>query len=117
MGIGQKLSGIMDHIDALSPMMYPSHYANGEFGIKSPNAAPYDTLMRSIGDTKKVMRGKNVVMRPYLQDFSLGVKYTAQHVRDKIEAAYDNGVGEWLLWNPACKYTRDALKSKEESRY
>lgn len=118
LGIGQKLSGITDNIDVLSPMMYPSHYAPGEYGLKDPNSAPYDTLMRSIGDTRKVLKGKDhVILRPYLQDFSLGVKYTAQHVRDQIEAAYNHGVGEWLLWNPSCRYTRDALKSKSEAAF
>ena len=56
-------------------MMYPSHYAPGEYGIKSPNASPYETIHHSIRDTKKVLGESNVELRPYLQDFSLGVKY------------------------------------------
>ncbi len=112
LGIGQRLSDITDHIDVLSPMMYPSHYGAGEYGIKDPNSNPYATVYRSINDTRKVLKGKNVILRPYLQDFSLGVKYTAKHVRDQIEAAYDNGVGEWLLWNPSCRYTKDAFEKK-----
>lgn len=116
LGIGQKLSGIIDHIDALSPMMYPSHYGAGEYGIANPNAAPYATVLRSIRDTRQALKGKNVVLRPYLQDFSLGVKYTAKHVRDQIEAAYDNGVGEWLLWNPQCRYTKEAFEPKERKK-
>jgi hypothetical protein len=111
LGIGQKLTGIIDNIDALSPMMYPSHYGAGEYGIANPNAEPHATVLRSIRDTRHAIKGKDVVLRPYLQDFSLGgIKYTAKHVRDQIEAAYDNGVGEWLLWNPLCRYTRDALE-------
>jgi hypothetical protein len=116
MGIGQKLIDIVDHVDSLSPMMYPSHYGAGEYGIPSPNAAPYATVLRSISDTRKMLKHKKVVLRPYLQDFSLGVKYTAKHVRDQIEAAYDNGVGEWLLWNPQCRYTKDAFEPKARNK-
>jgi hypothetical protein len=63
-----------------------------------------------------MLKHKKVVLRPYLQDFSLGVKYTAKHVRDQIEAAYDNGVGEWLLWNPQCRYTKDAFEPKARNK-
>jgi hypothetical protein len=113
MGIGQKLNRLARQVDIVSPMMYPSHYAPGEFGIKSPNASPYETIHRSISDTKKTLKDINVELRPYLQDFSLGVKYTEKHVRDQINAAADLGVNEWLLWNPACRYTLDALKPKD----
>ena len=32
-----------------------------------------------------------------------------KEVREQIEAAADLGIHEWLLWNPACRYTRGAL--------
>ncbi len=109
LGIGQQLWDIVDHVDVVSPMMYPSHYAPGEFGIKDPNSSPYETVFRSVSDTRKALHGKPVEMRPFLQDFSLGVKYTAKHVRDQIQAAADSGISEWLLWNPGCHYTAEAL--------
>jgi hypothetical protein len=114
MGIGQKLSEMMNHVEAVSPMMYPSHYAPGELGVKDPNNQPYDMVYVSIRDTQRVMAKaqKPVALRPYLQDFSLGVKYTAKHVRDQIQAANDLGVYEWLLWSPSCRYTREALLPK-----
>lgn len=109
MGIGQRLSKLYTHVDAVSPMMYPSHYAPGEYGIKSPNASPYETIHRCIRDTKRMMKDPRVELRPYLQDFSLGVKYGPKEVRDQIQAANDLGIHEWLLWNPACRYTEGAL--------
>ena len=90
-------------------MMYPSHYAPGEYGIVVPNKSPYETIHRSIRDTKKTMTDRKVELRPYLQDFSLGVKYNAKEVRAQIQAAADLGIYEWILWNPACRYTKDAL--------
>lgn len=113
MGIGQKLSALLGDVDSVSPMMYPSHYAKGELGIPDPNSSPYDTVFASIRDTQEVMGIKSVALRPYLQDFSLGVKYTPQMVRDQIQAANDLGVYEWLLWSPSCHYTKDALLPKD----
>jgi hypothetical protein len=109
LGIGQKLKELLSHVDIISPMMYPSHYAPGEYGLKDPNNSPYETVYRSIGDTRKVIEGSGVELRPYLQDFSLGIKYDAKKVREQIQAAQDQGVWEWMLWNPTCRYTREAL--------
>jgi hypothetical protein len=118
LGIGQKLSELLPHVDVISPMMYPSHYGAGEYGLKSPNAAPFDTLHYSVRDTLKMMRAHKTkaTLRPYLQDFSLGVHYSAKHVRDQIEAANQLGVGEWLLWNPKCVYTRDAFETDPNNK-
>jgi len=109
LGIGQRLSRLLDHVDAVSPMMYPSHYGAGEFGIEDPNSAPFEVVDRSVRDTLKMLEGKNVQLRPFLQDFSLGVKYTEELVRAQIEAVTGNNVNEWLLWNPRCRYTKNAL--------
>jgi hypothetical protein len=39
-------------------------------------------------------------------------------VRDQIQACYDNDVAEWILWDPSCKFTREALKkSGHENTY
>jgi len=116
LGIGQQLSRLYQHVDVVSPMMYPSHYAPGEYGIPNPNASPYEVIHRSVRDTKRTMKDPRVQLRPYFQDFSLGVKYTAKMVRDQIQAAADLGIYEWLLWNPACRYTQDALEPAYSSK-
>ena len=49
--------------------------------------------------------------RPWLQDFTLGEpRYGAPEVRAQIQAAYDVGIDEWVLWNPGSRYTEAALK-------
>jgi hypothetical protein len=110
LGIGQRLDQLIKHVDVICPMMYPSHYYAGEFGLANPNASPYETIHRSVRDTKKMIGNAPVELRPWLQDFSLGIKYDAKHVKDQIDAAADLGINEWLLWNPACRYTRGALE-------
>jgi hypothetical protein len=113
MGIGQKIVEMTDPVDFVSPMVYPSHYNKGEYGIPDPDREPYDTVYLSLrGANKRLSYTK---MRPWLQDFSLKSHYGKNEVRAQIHAAYDNGIGDWILWNPSCKYTIAALKEKKFS--
>ena len=111
MGIGQKIVEMAQYVDYVSPMVYPSHYNKGAYGIADPNKEPYKTVYKGIeGAIKRLPIEK---MRPWLQDFSLGFKYDKEQVRAQIQACYDNDVGDWLLWNARCVYTRGALKDND----
>jgi hypothetical protein len=116
MGIGQRLEEISDAVDYLSPMVYPSHYAKGNLGVANPNAQPYETVYRSMLDAKvrwdKAGQATKVTMRPWLQDFSWGFPYAPKEVRAQIQATYDAGYTQWLLWNAANSYSEAALKPK-----
>ncbi len=116
MGIGQKIENIAKHVDYISPMVYPSHYHRGEYGLENPEENPYDTVYLSLKDFKKKTQNTTVKIRPWLQDFSLKTKYTADMVRKQINACYDLGIKEWLLWNPNSIYTRAALKESVRGR-
>ncbi|OGR52932.1 MAG: hypothetical protein A3I11_04745 [Elusimicrobia bacterium RIFCSPLOWO2_02_FULL_39_32] len=115
MGIGQKILQMTEWVDVISPMIYPSHYAKGEYGIANPNSQPYRVVHRTISDAKKRLEKSSARLRPYLQDFSLGVRYGEEEVKAQIKACEDLGIHEWLLWSPNCRYTRGALKSKSSA--
>ena len=110
MGIGQTLDRMADLVDYVSPMMYPSHYAKGEYGLKNPNRQPYLTVHHGIQDALTRIKDP-AKLRPYLQDFSLGVRYTPAHVRAQIRAAEELGVRGWILWNPGNHYTWSAAQA------
>jgi len=112
-GIGQVWERFIDAVDVALPMVYPSHYWEGSFGQTSPNARPYEIVRAAMADA--VERSARVdgagLTRPWLQDFSLGQPpYAAAEVRAQIQATYDAGVDEWLLWNPGSRYTEAALE-------
>jgi len=114
MGIGQLLEPASAAVDVISPMVYPSHYIPGNLGVADPNSMPYETVYRSMMDVKERweaagLTGK-VTMRPWLQDFSWGHPYGPAEVRAQIQATYDAGFSEWLLWNAANEYTEAALE-------
>ncbi|MDR3275475.1 MAG: putative glycoside hydrolase [Endomicrobium sp.] len=111
MGIGQKIIGMTEWVDYVSPMVYPSHYGKWNYGIADPNKEPYKTVYLALEGALR--RIPNEKLRPWLQDFSLGYKYGKDEVEAQIQACYDNKIGCWLLWNPRCVYTKSALKEQD----
>ena len=116
MGIGQLWSGLVDATDVLLPMVYPSHFARGSYGIPRPNARPYGIVRKALEYALQRTPGDSgsATIRPWLQDFTLGVpRYDAAHVRAQIRAVYDAGLTEWVLWNPGSNYTVAALATAD----
>ena len=109
MGIGQRPRRLARHLDAIYPMVYPSHYGPGEYNLDDPNAVPGITVARSLRDFRRALRGQKTELVPWLQDFSLGRDYTLEDVQAQILAARDANARGFLLWNPSGVYTREAL--------
>ena len=111
-GIGQLWESFIDRVDVALPMVYPSHYWTGSYGYKTPNAYPYEIVRRALRDAVRrsaAVEGAGAT-RPWLQDFTLGEPaYGAPEVRAQIQATYDAGIQEWILWNPGSRYTEAAL--------
>jgi hypothetical protein len=113
MGIGQHWEMFVDRADVVLPMMYPSHFAPGAYGLASPNATPYETIDNALRDVVRRSHGITGAARiiPWYQDFTLGPpRYAAEQVRLQILAGYANGFPSWMLWNPGSRYSEAALQ-------
>ena len=112
-GIGQYWENFIGSVDVAQPMVYPSHYWEGSFGFKDPNGHPYEIVRAALVSAmqRSEAMGEAVgLTRPWLQDFTLGEPfYEAPEVRAQIQATYDAGIDEWLLWNAGSRYTEAAL--------
>ena len=102
-GIGQSLEEIAEPFDLVCPMVYPSHFAKGEYGIADPNTSPYAIIKKSLADYKKRIPKKSV--RPWLQDF---FGYRAPQIQAQIKAAKELGYDEYLMWNAGNRFTSAA---------
>lgn len=116
MGIGQFWEDLVVLSDVVLPMVYPSHYGRGIYGVARPNSDPYTMVKRALEDglrrSKALAPRKTAEIRPYLQAFTLGPpRYTPQHIRDQIRAAADVGIESWVLWNPRSVYARGYFKA------
>jgi hypothetical protein len=109
LGIGQLPRRISRYVDALYPMVYPSHYNSGEFDLADPNAAPGETVTHSLLDFEAALEGRKARLTPWLQDFSLGRTYTLVDVRAQVAAARSLNTHGFLLWNAEGLYDGPAL--------
>ena len=107
--VAQNVERIADHVDYVSPMVYPSHWSSGVYDVENPGIEPYAIVRRSLEDFGSKVAGRGARLVPWLQDFSIDAPYGRDEVRAQIQAARDAGVDEWLLWDPSVTYTSDAL--------
>ena len=203
--VGQNYVEMSRSLDAISPMIYPSHYGPYNYQIPVPDAQPYDTVLaamvggeavsgnnaadaaadsQSTSGTTAVSgndavqnaenaqaadgaqatadaqaaedaqaakdaqtakdaqaakdaaaktpalskeeiaqldptTGVQATVRPWLQDFTATwvkghISYGPEEIRAQIQAVYDAGYEEWILWNAANRYTEGGLLTQEE---
>jgi hypothetical protein len=134
--IGQIIERVGMDIDYVSPMIYPSHFANASHGVMgngvgqqingikftAPDLEPYkvvyNTMLRTMSKISAVPAYKAKI-RPYLQAFTASYlqagykqKYGPAQVKEQIKAANDGGSNGWILWDPANIYRTDYFEAK-----
>lgn len=142
LSIGQVQDRAAPYFDFIAPMVYPSHYPEGSFGLGNPNNYPYEIVRYAMEAGVERMKSSTTPMegflhtpitttnasgtvsftgkytkptyganrlRTWIQDFDYGGDYDATDVRAQIQASYDAGVMDWMIWAPSNRYTRAAL--------
>lgn len=120
--VGQMWEPLAREVDVMLPMVYPSHYPRGSFGVARPNAEPYRIIHTAISrarerDEALGISGEHV--RPWIQAFTLGSPpYGPAEIRAQKQAVYDAGYEGWVMWHPGSRYEQfvPALEKTEESR-
>ncbi|MBQ1241047.1 MAG: sugar fermentation stimulation protein, partial [Lachnospiraceae bacterium] len=118
--VGQIYTDMAKHLDYICPMVYPSHYGPGNFGLEYPDKQPYETILGAMKKSKAVLDKaadeddhihNQAIVRPWLQDFTasyLGegkyITYGYEEVQQQIQAVLDAGYDEWMLWSAANRY-------------
>ena len=213
--VGQNYVEMSRSLDAISPMIYPSHYGPYNYQIPVPDAQPYDTVLAAMQASKMVlagldpktgkkpvsadvsgndavdaaivggeavsgnnaadaaadsqstsgttavsgndaaqdaedaqaakdpqaakgaqaktpalskeeiaqldpMTGVQATVRPWLQDFTATwvkghISYGPEEIRAQIQAVYDAGYEEWMLWSAVNKYHLEGLSGDGSS--
>ncbi|HSI97837.1 MAG TPA: putative glycoside hydrolase, partial [Gaiellaceae bacterium] len=109
LGIGQLPRRMAPYLDTVYAMTYPSHFASGELGLADPSARPGETVARALVRFQRTLRGHDVLLVPWVQDFSFSRPYGLREVRAQIDAARLVGAKGFLLWNAEGVYTDGAL--------
>lgn len=122
--VGQNYTVLGQTVDVISPMVYPSHYGNGVFGLKVPDANPYETVLAAMQGSREALQeipeAERAVVRPWLQAFTATwvqghISYNGTQIREQIQAVYDAGYVEWILWNATNRYSAEGLLGAEET--
>ena len=129
--VGQSYTEMAKHLDYICPMIYPSHYGPGNFGIDYPDTKPYETILAALKKSREAMENAaeedghvshQAIVRPWLQDFTasyLGegkyIKYEYEQIREQIRAVEDAGYEEWMLWSAANRYHLKPAEPVEEN--
>ena len=129
--VGQSYTEMAKHLDYICPMIYPSHYGPGNFGIEYPDTKPYETILAALKKSREAMENAaeedghvshQAIVRPWLQDFTasyLGegkyIKYEYEQIREQIRAVEDAGYEEWMLWSAANRYHLKPAEPVEEN--
>ncbi|MFA6146388.1 MAG: putative glycoside hydrolase [Patescibacteria group bacterium] len=118
MNIGQRLEDALPYFDFICPMLYPSHFPNDFNGFKNPAEHPYEIIYQSLKSAEPLFmdsEGKRIAkpkIRPWIQAFDIGAKYTPDMILKQKQAVTDGEGYGWLLWNASNNYSKieSALK-------
>ena len=122
--VGQIYGELAKHLDYISPMIYPSHYGDGNYGIAHPDLQPYELIKAALQDSREELylagqESEHIAqVRPWLQEFTASwlknhITYGPEQIRAQIQATYDTGYDEWLLWDATCRYEWNGIFSPE----
>ncbi len=112
--VGQDVTKLKNHVDIISPMLYPSHFSPGFSGFENPADEPYQFIFSGVKRMKDLV-GNDVVIRPWLQSFPLKITkgYNPKYVQTQIDACVDAGATGWLLWSPGNHYSEAYVAMQE----
>lgn len=122
--VGQDYVAMAENMDYICPMVYPSHYYSGAYGISVPDADPYATIYAAASSSARQLETadgeKQARVRLWLQSFTASwvpnhISYGPRQIREQIKGAYDAGYEEWILWNAAVNYQPESLLTPQEA--
>jgi hypothetical protein len=116
--IGQNVQLFSQNVDAICPMVYPSHYVPFPEHFKHP----YDTVYGSLKNFKHQFGGKQMPIKlyPYIElsnyHFPMSRPKTLEYIKAQIKAVHDAGADGWYAWSPHNRYDNlfNVLEGQQE---
>jgi hypothetical protein len=109
--LGQNLLLLGPEAEAISPMVYPSHYPVGSLGFDQPGDHPElvgfgtKAAVTKLEGAPEGSGRHETIVRPWLQASSFRVTdFGPKYIQDEIQSAEANGAVGWLMWDAANSY-------------
>jgi len=115
---GQYFEDAVNYFDVISPMVYPTYWQSGSWGMPVPGQQPYRVINNSLKYLVNYLQTQQARarVRPWLQYFSgvnrgtkTFVECDAQMITEQRRALTDLGLSGFLYWNPGNIYDRGAI--------
>jgi hypothetical protein len=101
--IGQKIAPLVNAVDVVCPMVYPSGYTWGIPNYRNPVKNSYEIVYLSLKRAQERTGVSPLRFRPWLQAFRdyafRGGDFTEDRMRIQIKAADDFGASGYMFWN------------------
>lgn len=118
--IGQNVVKFSDTVDAVCPMVYPSHY----YPWQKHSKQPYQTVYNSLEALKGKFEGEKLPFRlnPYIEASNYRMKMSPHqkgiYVMSQIRAVEDANADGWFIWSAKNHYDHvfDALKNRSKGK-
>jgi hypothetical protein len=103
---GQDLARLGRIVEAVSPMVYPSHFREGFNGYSEPGAHPEVVAFGTHQATSVLKKaGSTATVRPWIQAFPWHAPgYSTEYVAREIVLAHAARGNGWLAWNAGGYY-------------
>jgi len=105
--LGQDILRLGPVAEAISPMVYPSHYPVGSLGFERPGDHPELVGFGTKAAVVKLAAGNvpRTIVRPWLQAAAFRTtEFGPKYIQDEIRSAETNGATGWLLWDAGNSY-------------
>jgi hypothetical protein len=108
--IGQDVNKVVNNVDVVSFMLYPSGFQFGIPNYRNPVQNPYETIFITLKQAQKRTSASGLQFRPWLQAFRdyafKGGDFAEDRMRTQIKATEDFGASGYMFWNPRNVYPK-----------
>jgi hypothetical protein len=102
-GIGQQVVPLVNAVDVVCPMLYPSGFTWGIPNYRNPVKNPYEIVYLSLKKAQERTGVSPLRFRPWIQAFRdyafRGGNFEEDRMRIQIKAAEDFGASGYMFWN------------------
>jgi hypothetical protein len=102
-GIGQQVAPLVNAVDVICPMLYPSGFTWGIPNYRNPVKNPYEIVYLSLKRAQERTGVSPLRFRPWIQAFRdyafRGGNFEEDRMRIQIKASEDFGASGYMFWN------------------
>lgn len=104
---GQNLEEMSERVDAIYPMLYPSHFHGDFMKDSTEESRTYLIIYKSVIKAKERLRKREIRVTPYIQAFdwkqsTMGEKY----IENQLSGIYNSKADGFILWEAGGEYGR-----------